>query len=185
MESDTLGPRISLCIGRTITAFLGCGTLIPFTLHCAMSFFSQLDRWDGIPEFSIMRWRIKEPLIKGSMCPWKNIFTIASTFTPLILSPTISSLLASFFRPMFVSLGQLLSSSTLHNLVPFRTILEWSFIKAWQMLLLPMWMLTSMTWAKGPFFLHLSLVAHTTCSNFAKMPWPSIGILEVETFSSL
>jgi hypothetical protein len=38
--------------------------------------------------------------------------------------------------------------------------------------------------AKGPFSLHLSLVAHATCSSFARMPWPLTGILEVETFSS-
>jgi len=50
--------------------------------------------------------------------------------------------------------------------------------------LLQMWMPILLIWAKGPFFLHLSLVAHATCSNFAKMPWLSTGILEVVTFLS-
>src|SRR6266566_5022561 len=123
MESGSLVPKTLLCIGRIIlAASLGFLTLIPFIPHYAMSFFFQLDKWDDTPEFPIWRWRIKEALIRGCMCLWKNTFTIAFIFAPFTLSPIISSLLASSFRPMSVSLGQLLSSSVLHNLLPFRTI---------------------------------------------------------------
>src|SRR5580698_162578 len=135
MESKLLGPRTSLFIGRIWITLLILSpssesqTLILFTPHYAMSFFFQLDRRVGILAFATGRWKI-QMILKESMSPWKNTFAIASTFVPLILSPSIFSLLAGSFRHMSVSLGQLLSRSAWVNLLPFRMILEWSFIRA-------------------------------------------------------
>ena len=117
------------------------------------------------------------------MSLWKNTSTIAFMFASLILSLTIFSLLVNFSRHTSVSLGQLLSRSALVNLLLFRTISRLSFIRDWQTLFLPMTS-TLITWAKEPFFLHLSLVAHAIYSSFARMPWPLIGTLKEETFSS-
>src|ERR1700733_1612372 len=152
MESGLLGLRTSSSIGR-ITLVVLCHsseslTLIPFTHHYAMSFFFQLDRWDGTLQFPTGSWKIRSVITVGSMSAWKNTFAIASTFAPLMSSPFTSFLLANSFRHMSVSLGQLLSRSVSHNLLPFRTILGWSFIKAWQTPLLQMWIAISMTWAE-------------------------------------
>src|SRR6267154_2839011 len=131
MESGLLGPRTSLFIGEImLSASSESLTLILFIPHCATSFSFQLDSWDGTPGFPSMSWKMRQPPGRGSMLAWKNSFAIASTFALLMLSPTTSSLLASSFRPMSVSLGQLLSSSVLHNLLPFRIILGLSCIKA-------------------------------------------------------
>src|SRR6266566_3257317 len=130
MKSRSLALRTLLYTRRIIlAASLESLTLIPFTLHCAMSFFFQLDRWDGTLEFLTMRQRIKELPERESMFPWNNTFVISSMFTPFTLDLTISFLLASSFRPMSISLGQLLSKSALDNLLPFRTILELSCTK--------------------------------------------------------
>src|SRR6266849_7493166 len=135
MESRLLGPKTSLSTRRISLAILGhfseSLTLIPFIHLYAMFFFFQLDRWDGIPQFPIRRWKIRLMIIiAGHVSAWNNIFAIASTFALLMSSPIISFSLASSFRPMSVRLGQLLSRSVLVNLLPSRMISGWSFIKA-------------------------------------------------------
>src|SRR5712672_1099270 len=130
MESGLLALRTSSSIGRVQTDSLGSLTPILFTLHCAMSSFFQLDRWDGTLAFVSLMWKISQTQVREQLPLWKNTFAIASTFALLILSPTISSLLESSSRHMFVRLGQLLSRSALHNLLLYRTILELSFIRA-------------------------------------------------------
>src|SRR6266849_7704518 len=134
MESRLLDPKTSLSTRRTSLAILCPSseslTLIPFTHLYATSFFFQLDRWDGTLEFHKGRGKIRPTIIAGRLSAWKNTFAIASTFVLLMLSPIISFLLASSFRHMSVSLGQLLSKSVWANLLPKRTISGWSFIKA-------------------------------------------------------
>src|SRR6266849_3095718 len=188
MESRLLVLKTSLSTRRTSLAMLGpsleSSTLIPF-IHCyATSFFFQPDRWDGILEFHKGRGKIRPTLTAGTLLAWKNTFAIAPTFALSMSSPITSFWLASSFRHMSVSLGQLLSRSVWVNLSPGRTILGWSFIKAWQMLLLQMWTPISTTWAGEPFFLLPFLMAHVICSSSVRMPWPSIYILVEETFSS-
>jgi hypothetical protein len=96
------GPQdiIIYCIGRIsliiLCPFLESLTLILFIHHCAMSFFFQLDRWDGTPGFPTRCWRIRE--IRQSISFCRNTFAIAFTFALPILSPITFFLLASFFR---------------------------------------------------------------------------------------
>src|ERR1700747_1440433 len=131
MESRSLGLKTLLCIERVvITTFSEFLTPILFIPHCAMSFFFQLGRWDGTLTFPILCWRIRQVPIRGQMSPWRSTSAIASMFAPLNLTPTISFLLAGSFRLMSVSLGQLLSSTVLHNLPTSKTISGWTFIKA-------------------------------------------------------
>src|SRR3984885_11351983 len=134
MESALLGLK-TLSSTRRIFLVILCHSsesliLIPFTHHYAMSFFFQLDRWDGTLQFPTGRWEIKLILMAGSMSAWKNTFAIAFTFALLTLSPITSSFLANSFRHMSVSLGQLLSKSVWDNLLQFRIISGWSSIKA-------------------------------------------------------
>src|SRR6266852_9873820 len=187
MESGSLDLKTSSSTRRISLAILGRSsespTLIPFTHRYATSFFFQLDRWDGTLEFHKGRGKIRPTLTVGTPLAWKNTFAIASTFALSMSSPITTFWLASSFRHMSVSLGQLLSRSVWVNLPPGRTILGWSFIKAWQMLSLQMWTPISTTWAGEPFFLLPFLVAHVICSSSVRMPWPSIDILVEETFS--
>src|SRR5713101_7453945 len=118
MESRLLGPKTSSSTRRIGLAILGhfseSLTLIPFTHLYAMFFFSQLDRWDGTPQFPIRRWKIRPMIIMaGHVSAWNNIFAIASTFALLMSSPIISFSLASSFMPMSVRLGRLLSRGVL------------------------------------------------------------------------
>src|SRR6202789_797373 len=104
MENKSLGLRTLLCIGRAILlSSLGSLTLIPFTLHYAMSSFFQPDSWDGILQFPTMRRRIRWLPEGESMFPWNNTFAISSTFavTPLILS-CLHALRLCFLLTLFV-----------------------------------------------------------------------------------
>src|SRR6266849_4892674 len=115
MESRLLGLKTSLSTRRTSLAMLGrsleSSTLIPFIHRYAMFFFFQLDRWDGTLEFHKGRGKIRPTLTAGTLLAWKNTFAIASTFALSMSSPITSFWLASSFRHMSVSLGQLLSRS--------------------------------------------------------------------------
>lgn len=185
MKSKLLDYKTLLSIKRIIllisSLFLEFQTFIFLTYYYTIFFFFQLDKQAGILAFSTGRQKIKMLLTKF-ISPWKNTLIITFTFIFFILSPTISFLLEGSFRYMFISLGQLLSRSTLVNLLLFRIILEQSFIKAQQMLLLQILISISITWLEEPSILFSFLVAHAICSSSIRISWLLIGILEKKIY---